>query len=130
MGCDIHMLVETERFGDGSWWDFGGDINPGRDYLFFGIMAGVRDEDEEPIVEPRGLPEGMGYRTKKYYDEDSDLHSHTWLTYEEFAQAYARRMMHREGGGPPDVEYEALLASMHVFHAHGIKVRVIMAFDN
>jgi hypothetical protein len=68
MGCDIHTYVEL---ADGTkdkpyWRNFtrnGGE----RDYLMFGILAGVRVEDEQ-LFEPKGLPEGeLGYWTEDDY---------------------------------------------------------------
>ena len=65
MGCDIHCYVEyrTPRHRPGSSWsDFGGRINPGRNYRIFEQMAGVRAIDEKnAVVPPRGLPDDIGY---------------------------------------------------------------------
>lgn len=60
MGCDGHFYIQykkkTDNFDD--WWfDFGGEISPGRNYLMFGILAGVRDRTSRHF-EPKGiLPE-------------------------------------------------------------------------
>lgn len=60
MGCDIHAYIEHyskkdllagKCFVDTS----SGAINFGRDYLLFGVIAGVRSL-ETPVVSPRGLP--------------------------------------------------------------------------
>lgn len=55
MGCDIHCYMEYKKAGDDRWCDFGGRINPGRNYWMFGAMAGVR-ADHIPHLEPKGCP--------------------------------------------------------------------------
>lgn len=62
MGCDIHMYVQYRKKNFDPKWDhwseFGGRINPGRDYSLFGILSdGVRSSWEK-CHEPKGLPEG------------------------------------------------------------------------
>lgn len=73
MGCDIHCYIEYRERDmsdreDKSWSSFGGRINPGRNYLMFSLMAGVRGGDG--IFEVRGLPEGLGY----YSNDDNYLY--------------------------------------------------------
>lgn len=72
MGCDIHMYVEyispqvLEKDPKTSWRDFGGRINPGRDYELFAQLAGVRGTPAkgEPVAAGRGLPEGLAYAAR------------------------------------------------------------------
>lgn len=65
MGCDIHAFVEYRIRPEGepdrrhSWSAFGGEINPGRNYWLFEIMAGVRGRNA--LFEPRGIPNDMAY---------------------------------------------------------------------
>ncbi len=69
MGCDIHTYVE---FSDGTlagkpfWKNFtrnGGS----RNYVLFGVLAGVRCPDAQ-LFEPKGMPDdGMGFRTADDY---------------------------------------------------------------
>jgi hypothetical protein len=66
MGCNIHLYVEyrpkkkEENFTP-LWRNFGGRINPGRNYLLFGIMSkGVRT-DPSFSFDPKGTPEDMAY---------------------------------------------------------------------
>lgn len=66
MGCDIHCYIEYKKPDRDSWSDFGGRINPGRNYWMFGFMAGVRSEF--PHVEPRGFPEDSAYTS---FDENT-----------------------------------------------------------
>lgn len=67
MGADIHMYVEysnkekPEHLDRRYWSDFGGRINPGRNYSMFGLIAGVRDNRHPPVVEPRGLPDDLSW---------------------------------------------------------------------
>ena len=67
MGCDIHMYVEFQSAKkDYKYWEsFGGRINPGRNYVLFGKIAGVRGGRE--LFAPRGLPKDLGF----YSQEDS-----------------------------------------------------------
>lgn len=54
MGCDIHCYIEYKRNDRDGWSDFGGRINPGRNYGLFGFMGGVRSH--APHIDPRGWP--------------------------------------------------------------------------
>jgi len=132
MGCDVHMMIEYDRFGGAdneprAWWSFGGVIGPGRDYDMFGHLAGVRYEENEHI-RPRGLPDNLSYDAKDYFDND-DIHSVTWLTYEEYAAAYGRRMFGNEHG-PPAIAYEVILVMLKAFKDRDVPARLIIGFDN
>lgn len=74
MGCDIHCYIEYKRKDYDSWSDFGGRINPGRNYWMFGFMAGVRSDF--PHITPRGWPEDSAYYSFKdntiYISEDQE----------------------------------------------------------
>lgn len=134
MGCDIHMMIEYSPYkrsdGEPSWSSFGGDFNPGRDYTMFGYLAGVRG-DGPPVVDLRGMPPGnKSYNGDQYYDNDNDLHSATWLTAAEYAQALAGRMFDPHNGGPPDVSYDVVLDVLNSFESRGTPARLLIAFDN
>ncbi|MEK6880267.1 MAG: hypothetical protein AABY22_11690, partial [Nanoarchaeota archaeon] len=65
MGCDIHCYIEYREKNPPEnwkqWHDFGGRINPGRQYGIFAKLVGVRNYYEiEPVSKPRGLPEDLG----------------------------------------------------------------------
>lgn len=67
MGCDIHAYVDYEtakepEFQDRRWVHSLGSFSVGRDYLLFGIMAGVRHE-EAKLFDPKGLPDELSYVT-------------------------------------------------------------------
>lgn len=65
MGCDIHAYVEYTT--DGKYWR-NLTANAGeRNYVMFGVLAGVR-VSEEQLFEPKGLPPGeLGYKTRGDY---------------------------------------------------------------
>lgn len=88
MGCDIHCCWETYR--NGAWtsedeWDEYGfprdEILSKRNYYLFGLLAGVRRDNLEPISEPRGFPANMSPQgtTWASYVE----HTPSWLTLDE-----------------------------------------------
>jgi len=74
MGADIHMYVEyvnkeskkrREENGEPPYWmSFGRRINPGRNYIMFGLLAGVR-YDSDKSLEPKGLPTDLGYTSMR-----------------------------------------------------------------
>jgi len=66
MGCDIHCYIEFKKPKSDSWKDFGGRINPGRNYSMFGAMAGVR-VDDIPHLEPKGVTDDMAYASSGDY---------------------------------------------------------------
>lgn len=58
MGCDIHCYIEYKKPSHQPWRNFGGRINPGRNYILFGALAGVRCDDI-PHITPRGIAPDM-----------------------------------------------------------------------
>jgi hypothetical protein len=76
MGCDIHLFVE--KFIDNKWRMFGssGAFSIDRNYMLFGLLAGVRNRDIKPISLPRGLPSdpsnGISDLWERYKD---DIHT-------------------------------------------------------
>ncbi len=156
MGCDIHCYIEYKPAGSDHWSDFGGCINPGRNYELFGKLAGVRREGP-PIVEPRGLPEDAScaassdawiYVTETTSSEGfcSREQAETWLGYGARYRDPDKRFVSNpdwhthswlttdeyasvvEGVGEP--EYEAILAAMRSFEEGGAKARIVFWFDN
>lgn len=134
MGADIHMFVEygsyTTPDGEQAWDCVGGRWNPGRDYHMFAILAGVRGEQDEQIYPLKGVPGGrLSWEADDYLNEDSDLHSHTWLTADEYAQCYAARMLTNERG-PPAIGYELIMVLLQALKERDVPCRVCFAFDN
>ena len=94
MGCDIHFYVEAnidDQWCSADHWDDSDGFFEARipfyedrNYALFGELAGVRGYDQEPIDDPRGLPDDASSEVKKAAKEwGSDAHSHTWLLLEE-----------------------------------------------
>lgn len=86
MGCDIHLHVEIKV--GGKWLHYNApDID--RNYRLFTKMAGVRARDNEinPIAQPRGLPpdasETTQWEAKRW---ELDGHSHSYLTSAELTE--------------------------------------------
>lgn len=81
MGCDIHLFVE-KRVG-GVWVDITEkEDDPGRSYLLFACLAGVRNShDVTPVAEPRGIPSDASPAVHEHVAAwGDDLHSKSWLT--------------------------------------------------
>ena len=89
MGCDIHCNLEYKRNRESNWFDidlykrnkyFGIDgcedepefwkvsLYNDRSYFLFGLLAGVRNYNVEPIIKPRGIPDDVSESIKKHYD--------------------------------------------------------------
>ena len=95
MGCDIHGVLQT-RYGQNDTWRTECEIERGRNYRLFAVLAGVRNgygfagvkthDPVGPIAEPRGLPgdfERDGDEHNWYFDERKTWmgdHSFSWLT--------------------------------------------------
>lgn len=86
MGCDIHGFLEV-RNQDGIW-KIKDKIPDGRNYDWFGVLAGVRNYvNTIPIAEPRGVPIDASVKVmKKIAYWDMDGHSHSWLTLKDFSE--------------------------------------------
>lgn len=80
MGADIHLFIEYQdpEYKD-YWSSFGGQINPGRNYSIFALMAGVRNYDNFDLFSPKGLPDKIGYKAKSanelYVSDDENYES-------------------------------------------------------
>lgn len=106
MGCDIHATLEYDRWklkrpkDSHDWFAFAKGIDIDRGYYFFGILAGVRDDDINPIAPPRGTPDDASYEfTQEYEGWDTDAHTPSWVTFKEL-----RDWKHKSGGVEFDPE--------------------------
>lgn len=142
MGCDIHAFVEyPERYSDGYQTFSDDELWLPRDYVMFGVMAGVRipTEDVYGGFEPRGLPDNINYHTKESWGIGG-YHTPSWLTCMEFNQAILNRNQtsmnfareaEKEGRVylRHDVgrEYYAVAAAMREL---GDESRIVFWFDN
>ena len=85
MGCDIHGYWEVKDH-TGNWMAFE-NINEIRNYMWFGIIAGVRGGPDIGTAN-RGIPPDPSGAYQDMLDDcGDDLHSHTWLTPKEVAEA-------------------------------------------
>jgi len=87
MGCDIHGYWEV-RDHTGDWMAIK-HLDNTRDYLWFGIIAGVRHPVEWDVPSApwgRGFPSDASSAWSEY-SKDSELHSATWLTPPEVRRA-------------------------------------------
>ena len=124
----------------------------GRSYSWFGILAGVRDRNTNPIAEHRGLPDDASEEAKEYLR--SDYHSHTWCTLEELELSIARLLSESEFDDdgtpspigpifyPPNVyestidarpirlAYDNLCAECDLLDIPKPEIRMIVAFDS
>lgn len=143
MGCDIHFYIEfKDKKGDG-WSVIGTDLEDWRDYMAFGILAGVRDHNVEPISQPRGhvdigletrIGKGFGSQIKHKYGWDWDYHSHSWLNLAEL-KAYDWDSDGYEDPGVKDTwVYKKLIPEMHNIAAKlGVtdeQIRIVFCFDS
>ncbi len=99
MGADIHSYVEySEREYNGKpFWKNFTTNNGERNYVMFGVLAGVR-VPEAQLYEPKGMPEGdYGYETNSGYwlhvapaDKPEWADGEGWVTREN-AERYVER---------------------------------------
>lgn len=100
MGCDIHPYLEFKKNGE---WYYLGEYHIWRNYLIFGILAGVREENVERISDPRGYPADISAGMKAHVNmflggisesefgelihEEIDYHSISHVYYDEIIKA-------------------------------------------
>jgi len=146
MGCDIHFYAEKK---DGDKWVSADkwtvdpyDEDPkyvnvtredsfyyDRNYLLFGILAGVRDRSVKPISEPRGLPQDVSPEVEarsEYLGVDG--HSHSWLTLAEL-YAYPWEEVMGDAYGAPKYFVSETLPRLEKL-GESENVRVVFFFDN
>lgn len=126
MGADIHgPYIEEQDLGH--WYPVA-EFRGNRNYILFGLLAGVRGES--PLFDPRGLPEDMSYAyTKAAADSEAWTHSHSWLTLDELRQvrkAY-RRISKAEGFAGYSIDLDSWIA---VMKKRPHDTRIIFWFDN
>lgn len=162
MGADIHLYPEYSTFRNDSrdyWQSFATDMNPGRDYELFGVLAGVRGQ-ETPLVPLRGLPDHPSITTS--WDNTvwvSDTEGEK-LCSKETAESWVRTGCSRwlddskRGVTHPDHHshtwltlpefkaaiailgrdvahgYYGLIAALEEMERRGAKTRIVMWFDN
>lgn len=151
MGCDIHAYLEMVE--DHYTWSLA-KFRPGRNYLMFSLMAGVRTYEQTVLFTPRGAPDNMGFEARwDYYvmpDENisrEDIQrwiasgSSVWVDEERFIATNPdwhsaswlttteMQQVYSTYGSEIESEpgYKALLAAMETL---GDKARLVFWFDN
>lgn len=106
MGCDIHFYVE--RKVNGIWeQQFDPDVkNHGlhskgkywthvRNYMLFGLLAGVRNHEVTPISVPRGVPEDLSESLKVEWENwIGDGHTPSYFLLKELLDAKESRVIY------------------------------------
>lgn len=124
MGCDIHATIEYNKWKDrlpSYWIGMAKDFDIDRLYTLFGYLAGVRDDDVEPLSKPKGVPIDASYEFKEELESwDSDAHTTSWLTFEELQKL------------PDEYKTEMFFQTMKLAaDRYGEKnVRLVFFFDN
>lgn len=97
MGCDIHMCIEYKPYTDCNWRSLAVDFPGDRHYGVFEALAGVRGEDANAVVPPRGLPEDMSWPICEMFGKEQARleflngdHSASWLDAGEVEKALAK----------------------------------------
>lgn len=133
MGCNSHISIEVQ----GQWdheillWDtLALDIPESRDYALYEAMAGVRGEEENAVVAPRGIPvdasDAIVYWAKRW---EGDGHTHSWLYPNEFHDAVKRAGAADGKVHKPWAAIDKILLALET--VYGIEhVRIIFFFDN
>lgn len=82
MGCDIHLFLQIKK---GDTWYHGGEIDMWRNYLLFGMLAGVRADKIPKIpAAEAGLPMTLYSEIADRWQEcEGDGHSPHFLNIEE-----------------------------------------------
>lgn len=122
MGCDIHMHIEVKINGK---WEHYGAPNITRNYTMFGMLAGVRNQDVEPISQPKGFPYDASVLTTLEYMEDYG-HTPSWLSSEEMAEFSRRWSAYGKSIGGKFQDYDLEHSVLHSYlHGNGFCDHVI-----
>lgn len=125
MGADIHLFLEYRTNGSTYGWESmtTEEFAIVRYYRFFALLADVRAEaGEKPIYELRGLPSVLSFWVKNRWDDDSDWHSASWLTPDEFETVCAE--------SNANIDALGVLALARFLEGHDMETRLVFWFDN
>lgn len=128
MGADIHGWIEVKE-SDGDWTGCYLSIPLGpRNYLLFGLLAGVRAL-EDPLVQPRGLPDDVCSLMRGYVKDMGMEHSLTYLSLSELKKVRQRykkfSKAHNYSG-----QLDALDMWIGAMEAVKRKTRIVFGFDS
>lgn len=111
-------------------WDMVGQFWFVRDYGLFALMAGVRRNEERPVMyEPRGMPPDVG-RLVGYELRPSSVWNPSWLNTWEARAVAASYFRHREGPVRVPMQLRVVLATMKAIERYGRAARIVFAFDD
>lgn len=138
MGCDAHVAIEYKPYTSPDrevrWDTWAIRLPTSRDYVLFGLLAGVRTRPKDGY-EKRGLPQDVSTDVKTWLEE-SDFHSHSWLTPFEFYSACVKyeQVLKTEGYDdyPLAKEWQSLAELLVVLCKHygPRNIRIVFAFDS
>jgi hypothetical protein len=127
MGCDIHTYVEALIDGE---WIFLCELDLGRDYALFSVLANVRNYDGIECVsgDHKGFPESASDVVRDKYERwGDDGHSHSFLDLYEISDA---RILYEDevepGSWPEDLERLSKIQEIPYIE----DTRIVFWFDN
>lgn len=120
MGCDIHVFIEERYRHDGRWVPvYSEELRVWREYRVFAILANVRNDygqHWEPISEPRGLPKDVSPEVRVGLLDNTDYHSHSWISQDEFVDRFT----------DDDCQFARIIKA----NIWSVEFRIVFAFDN
>lgn len=120
MGCDCKMLLEVYDKGVGRW--HGQEvIELGRDYELFGLLAGVRGIEFDPIADPRGAPTDESADSELYF-ADGGWHTRSFL--------YADEILSRTNRKEKSRLKQILKAIKNYPGQSPARIRIVFGFDS
>lgn len=142
MGCDIHLF--REKLVEGHWMPFypdGSDecgfheLDIGRNYKLFGLLAGVRNPCGYSLA-PRDAPEDCSSEVWSHIENWScDGHNHSWLYLHELV-GFASFIQNQVNAGKTEFK-SALEEMIKIAGSFNLKsatnfhnYRVVFFFDN
>lgn len=133
MGCDIHWTIEVKH--NDKWIGILNDCGlkckaADRWYPFFGELAGVRMESDTAYPR-KGLPDDVSDLT--IWDASSSAwdHSGSWLTIDEFVDAYNRAVIKYQHENPEDKPLtKEELFEYSYWPCYEEETRIVFSFDN
>ena len=126
LGTDLNVYVE-ERIDEYDSWAVGCSFFPYRDYMLFGLLAGVRGE-EEAIFTPRGLPADKSSFVEAEYGDGSNWHDPSYLSVEELEviiNTYVKLCGHSVGG-----DILAIYGALKGYALDQMPTRLVFWFDS
>ena len=101
MGCDCHFYCER-KINDVWVQQFEPDVDSrwsknwfhSRNYMLFGLLAGVRNEEIAPLAEPRGVPNDMSATlASEWATWSGDGHTPSYFMLSELLEAREKKSM-------------------------------------